>query len=91
MAEEHNEWELRLICDRIEEGFAVLLADDGRSFDVLSERLAALSGTSPTEGACYFCAVSHEGEILRAKPAVNERAGENARRLSALFKKKDLR
>lgn len=82
------EEKIKLICDRIEEGIAVLLSDDDTIFHISAEELTVLSGEKTAENNCYLCAVCGE-RIVTAEKTVNESAGANKERLSALFKKSE--
>lgn len=82
------EEKIKLICDRVEEGIAVLLPDDGTDgiYHIPSAELTAFTGEETTENNCYFCVI-RGGTIVSAEKTVNEAAGENQKRLAALFKK----
>jgi len=47
---------IRLICDRVEEGIAVLLSDDGRSYEIPAE---TLPDSSRAEGKSFLCTVKN--------------------------------
>lgn len=82
------EEKIKLICDRIEEGIAVLLSDDDTIFHIPAEELTVLSGKETEENNCYLCTVCCD-RIVTAEKTVNESAGTNKERLSALFKKSE--
>lgn len=78
---------IRLICDRIEEGIAVLLPDVGaENYLISADELTTLSGVETAEGVRYLCKL-RDGKILAAESVPNEAAGENRRRLDALFQR----
>lgn len=84
------ETRIRLICDRVEEGIAVLLPDDGTDsiYNIPASELDALSGEETAGNNCYLCVI-RGGTIISAEKVINESAGENRKRLSALFKKRE--
>ena len=75
--------ELRLYCDRVEEGIAVLLSTDGTVYHLPADRL---SDGVKAEGKHYLCTVLDDA-IISAERVENPAAGENQKRLAALFRK----
>ena len=78
---------IRLICDRVEEGIAVLLSDDGTSYEIPAE---TLPDSSRAEGKSFLCTVKN-GTVTAAEAAETPGAGENKKRLAALFGKNKTR
>ncbi len=74
---------VKLFCDRIEEGIAVLLSDDGTVYELPAK---ALPDSEKAEGAHYLCTVS-DGKVISWEKAEETTKGENKKRLSALFGK----
>ena len=72
-----------LYCDRVEEGIAVLLGRDGTVYEA-EENL--LRDGKPLEGGHFLCDI-RDGRLLSAGRVKNPSAGENRKRLSALFRK----
>ncbi len=74
---------LRLYCDRVEEGIAVLLSPDGTTYHLPADRLP--DGVK-AEGKHYLCVLRNDA-VISAERAETPRAGENKKKLAALFRK----
>lgn len=77
------EEKVKLFCDRVEEGIAVLLSDDDTVYEIPAKDLP---DSEKAEGVHYLCRVS-DGKVISWEKADASSKGENKKRLSALFGK----
>ena len=80
------ERQIKLFCDRVEEGIAVLLWEQTEETVIYEAPVQTLPSEGRPEGNYFLCTVE-DGKILSAEKIETESAGKNKKRLSSLFKK----
>ena len=78
--------QIKLFCDRVEEGIAVLLWEQTEETVIYETPVQTLPCGDHAEGKFFLCTVE-DGKILSAEKIVTESTGKNKKRLSSLFKK----
>ncbi len=75
---------LKLILDRVEEGrMAVLTDEEGRVFECMADLLP----DGAKESDAFLGVTDEDGRIVSLEVRINEKAGDNRKRLRALFDK----